>query len=142
LQLVQIWPNNQTQPDLTSLPAVYVTGAHHSACVLRPSKHILEANNTEPHAESSKCAHSACKKVVESDLEDEASTPHVSNAGTDTDVEMEDSITAENAYALTKVMGDQDHKVSVLNFIYTTRNLLLGVIELYFYLGFMYSVKV
>jgi len=76
------------------------------------------------------------------DSEDEASAPHGSDAGIDTDVEMDDPITAENAYASTKAMGDQDHKVSALDDIYATGNLLLGVIELYFYLGFMYSVKV
>ena len=37
--------------------------------------------------------------------------PLSTNAGGDTDVEMGDSITAEDAYASTKAMGDQDRKV-------------------------------
>lgn len=45
---------------------------------------------------------------------DEASIAHASDVGGDADVEMEDSLTAEDAYASTKAMGDQDRKVSAL----------------------------
>ena len=88
----------------TGTPAVLVAGARRSSRVSRPSKCVLEANTVEPRAESSKRARGARKKVVESDSEDKTSAPHVSDAGIDTDVEMEDSITAEDAYALTKAM--------------------------------------
>ena len=40
---------------------------------------------------------------------------HASDAGGDTDVDMGDTVTAEDAYALTKSLGDQDRKVRLLN---------------------------
>ena len=65
-----------------------------------------------PQAESSKHARVAHKKPVQSESEDEASIAHASDAGGATDIEMEDFATAEDAYASTKAMGDQDRKVS------------------------------
>ena len=70
-----------------------------------------------------KRARVACKTVVENDDDDEgdnqddneaATTP---DAGGNTDVEMGELVAAEDAYASTKVMGDQDQKISVLNVI-------------------------
>ena len=103
----------------TPRPAVFVAGACHSSCVLKPSKCILDVNNAELQAESSKHAHIACKNPIQSQSEDEASITHASesdaSAGGDTDVEMEDSdsVNAKGTYELTKAMGDQDHKVIV-----------------------------
>ena len=105
-------------------PAVSVAGACRSSCVSKPSKCILDVNNAELQAEfkSSKCARIARNKAVQSESEDKASITHASDVSSDTasdvggntDVEMEDSdpIIAEDAYALTKAMGDQDRKVS------------------------------
>jgi hypothetical protein len=48
--------------------------------------------------------------------DDDVVNTHASDAGGgDTDVEMGELVTAEDAYALTKVMGDQDRKVCVPN---------------------------
>jgi hypothetical protein len=99
----------------TPRPAVFVAGARRSSRVSKPSKCVLDANNVEPQAESSKRARVANKKPVQSESEDEASINHdASDVGGDTDVEMEDSVAAdsEDAYASTKAMGDQDRKVS------------------------------
>ena len=119
----------------TPRPAVSVAGAHRSSCVSKPSKCILDVNNAELQAESksskrARIAHKAVQsesedesskrahiahKAVQSESEDEASITHASDdVGGDTDVEMEDSdpIIAEDTYALTKAMGDQDCKVS------------------------------
>jgi hypothetical protein len=122
-------PSTSSAPKATTLhtffkggstPAIFVAGGRRSSRVSKPSKRILDANNAEPaHAETSKRARIARKKAESesdpedsdaSESEDEASAIHASNAGADTDVEM-DSITAEDAYALTKAMGDQDRKV-------------------------------
>ena len=172
----------------TPQPAVFVAGAHRSSHVSKPSKCILNVNNAELQAESSKCARIACKKPVQSESKDEASIAHASNvgnslallahqyvclawmfcmyifrrflimigtrlpqsslhpfpestwistsnAGGDTDVEMEDSTTAKDTYALTKAMGDQDRKVSAHHCDYPTMGLLI-------YPGLMYSVEV
>jgi len=119
----------------TPRPAVFVAGACRSSCVSKPSKRVLDVNNAELQAESSKRARIARKKPVQSESEDEASITHASDAGGDTDVEMEDSITAEDAYALTKAMGDQGHKVSAHHLDYPTEGLLI-------YPGLMYSVEV
>ena len=99
-------------------PAIFVAGARRSSRVSKPSKRVLDANNMEPHAETSKRARIARKKAEsesEDESEDEASATHTPDAGGDTDVDMEDSITAEDAYASTKAMGDQDRKVSALD---------------------------
>jgi len=121
----------------TPRPAVFFADARRSSRVSKPSKRVLDVNNAEPQADSSKRARIARKKPVPSESEDEASIAHASDAGGDTDVEMEDSVTAEDAYALTKAMGDQDRKVSALDGYpnYPTMNLII-------YPGFMYSVEV
>lgn len=93
-------------------PAVFSAGARRSSRVSKPSKRILDENNAELQAESSKRARITGKKPVQFESEDEASITHDSDVGGNTDVEMEDSITAEDAYTLTKAMGDQDRKVS------------------------------
>ena len=97
----------------TPRPAVSVAGARRSSRVSKPSKHILDAE-LQAEFKSSKRACIAHNKAVQSESEDEASITHASDVGGDTDVEMEDSdpIIAEDAYALTKAMGDQDRKVS------------------------------
>ena len=116
-------------------PAVFVAGARRSSRVSKPSKRVLDVNNAELQTESSKRARVARKKPAQSESEDEASIAHcASDVGGDTDVEMEDSIT-EDAYALTKAMGDQDRKVSAHHFNYPAASLLI-------YPGFMYSVEV
>src|ERR1700678_758544 len=117
-------------------PAVFVAGARRSSRVSKPSKRVLDVNYAELQTESSKRARVACKKPAQSESEDEASIAHcASDVGGDTDVEMEDSITAEDAYALTKAMGDQDRKVSAHHPNYPTASLPI-------YPGFMYSVEV
>ena len=116
-------------------PAVFVAGARRSSRVSKPSKRVLDVNNAELQTESSKRARVARKKPAQSESEDEASIAHcASDVGGDTDVEMEDSIT-EDAYALTKAMGDQDRKVSAHHPNYPTASLPI-------YPGFMYSVEV
>ena len=110
-------------------PAVFDAGARRSSRISKPSKRVLEANNGNP-PESSKRPRIAHKQVIEYESEDEASMTS-SNAGVDTDVEIEDEpisagmgdlINAEECYASTKVMGEQDRKVSAFDFIYTTSN--------------------
>jgi len=119
-------PSTSSAPKATTLhaffkggptPAVFVAGARRSSRVSKPSKRVLDVNNAEPHPEPSKRARIARKKAEsefedEDGSEDEASATHASDAGGDTDVEMGDSITAEDAYASTKAMGDQDRKVT------------------------------
>src|SRR5271168_3152618 len=107
-------------------PAVFVAGARRSSRVSKPSKRVLDVNNAELQTESSKCARIARKKPAQSESEDEASIAHCassSDVGGDTNVEMEDSITAEDAHALTKAMGDQDRKVSAHHPNYPTASL-------------------
>ena len=110
------------------------SGTRHSSRVSKPSKRVLDANNMGL-TEMPKRVRVAHNRVVESEMEDEgeeeednnnnnnkddlAVTTHASDGGGDTDVEMEDMVAAESAYASTKVMGDQDRKVSTLLFVLT-----------------------
>ena len=105
------------------------TGTRRSSRVSKPSKRILDANNMG--LDMPKRARVAHKTVVEAEFEDKGdnegddeaddeeddetvSTTHAPDAGGgDTNVEM-DSVAAEDAYVLTKVMGDQDRKVGAL----------------------------
>jgi hypothetical protein len=150
-QVLPLGPSTSSAPKATTIhaffkgastpgPGIFVAGARRSSRVSKLSKRILNVNNVEPQAESSKRAHVAPKKPVHPESEDESSVVHASDAGGDTDVKMEDSnsesITAEDAYASTKAMGDQDRKVSAL---YPNERTTSSLIYL---LGFMYSVKV
>ena len=92
--------------------AVFVAGGRRSSRVSKPSKRVCDA---EAQAESSKCPRAARKQVIQSESEDESSVVHASDAGGDTDVDMGDAVTAEDAYASTKSLGDQDCKVRLLN---------------------------
>jgi len=108
------------------------SGTRRSSCVSKPLKRVLDANNMGL-TEMPKRVCVAHNRVVESEMEDEgeeeednnnnkddlAVTTHASDGGGDTDVEMEDMVAAESAYASTKVMGDQDRKVSTLLFVLT-----------------------
>ena len=143
----QVLPSTTSVPKATTLhaffngastpgPAVFVAGARRSSHVSKPSKRILDVNNAEPQAESSKRARITHKKPVQSESEDEASIAQASDVGGDTDVEMEDSLTAKDAYTSTKAMGDQDRKVCALYLNYPTTSLHIDP-------GFiMYSVEV
>lgn len=128
--------NGESTPGHAS--AVFVAGARvarRSSRVSKPSKRVLDVNNAEPQIESSKRARIARKKLVQSESEDEASISHASDVEGDTDVDMVDSISAEDAYASTKAMGDQDRKVSALYHNYPNASLFI-------YPDFMYSVKI
>ena len=86
-------------------------------------KCVLDADNAE-RAGGSKCPRASCVTVVESDTEDPegivepGETTDGNNVGTDVDLEMVDVDAAEDAYAVTKAMGDRDCDVGFFIFIY------------------------
>jgi hypothetical protein len=112
-----------------SLVSAVDTGTRRSSRVSKPSKRILDMGQD---SDVPKRARVARKRVVESEIDDEeddeegddhaddnAVTTHASDAGGgDTDVEMGDPVTVEDAYASTKVMGDQDRKVCALTSLF------------------------
>ena len=106
-----------------SSPALIVNGSRCSAWVPQPLKCVLDADNAE-RAGGSKCPRASRVTVVESDTEDPegivepGETTDGNNVGTDVDLEMVDVDAAEDAYAVTKAMGDWDCDVGFFIFIY------------------------
>jgi hypothetical protein len=115
-----------------SLVSAVDTGTRCSSRVSKPSKCILDMGQD---SDVPKQARVARKRVVESEIDDEddeeddeegddhaddnAVTTHASDAGGgDTNVEMGDPVTVEDAYASTKVMGDHDQKVCALTSLF------------------------
>jgi len=103
----------------TTPPAAnFAEGTRRSSRVSRPSKRVLDATNMGAPMEIPKRVRVG-KGIVESKSEDEGedgdgdkdegTAAHASDGGGgDTDVDMGDPAAAEDAYASTKAMGDQD----------------------------------
>ncbi|KDR71462.1 hypothetical protein GALMADRAFT_143735 [Galerina marginata CBS 339.88] len=104
------------------VPAVMVAGSRRSGRISKPSKRMLDPDNSE-RAEGSKRPKASRPAILESDTEDNEDPDDVDEPGattdgddaandTDKDSEMADVEAAEEAYAATKAMGDNDRDVS------------------------------
>lgn len=103
----------------TSAGADLDMGIRRSSRISKPSKRVLDAN----HMDQEMPKRTRRTKVVESESESEADDENKehddavatqASGGGDTDVDMGDPVMAEDAYELTKAMGDQDRKVCLL----------------------------
>jgi len=104
-------------------PAVMVAGSRHSGCVPRTSKRALDPDNIERPNVSKRPHPSHQKNTVESDS-DEHDNDCVDN-DTETEVDSDrdsevvnmdlesETVECEEAYAITKAMGDADREVSL-----------------------------